>query len=249
MRKRLGMGGVSWGGIVNTSRSFLHGESAEQHPFSDVAHHRPIQQDGIVWRKYGNVKSEFASKSAIPPASLGPRSDPLQALCRRCPLPGRLLPWPSLAQRFNLPGLNFYPSTTAMKDLRCPTQSPIILLLFFTFFSLFPFFVIAGNDCPPATWQSGPVRSAATTRTPAVTFKASASVANLGNAEPGQVNCRYSANTKNDVNCCTCAQLAKRYGITLEVFFMLNPDVNPDCGNIEQNTKYCVAGCKCHKYQ
>lgn len=60
----------------------------------------------------------------------------------------------------------------------------------------------------------------------------------------GDLVCRNTGSTYADVNYYTCTQLANKYEITIEKFFMLNPGLDPGCGNIKPYTKYCVAGCK-----
>lgn len=65
-----------------------------------------------------------------------------------------------------------------------------------------------------------------------------------GDVAPGEINCRYAANTGNtDINYYTCTALARKYGISVKGFFRLNPELSPDCGNIKANTDYCVDGC------
>jgi hypothetical protein len=65
------------------------------------------------------------------------------------------------------------------------------------------------------------------------------------NAEPapGDIVCRYESTTKSAVNYYTCTELALKYSITVEKFFLLNPSVDPDCDTIKPNTVYCVDGC------
>lgn len=102
---------------------------------------------------------------------------------------------------------------------------------------------IGADECPPATWGSSTLRDIVAT--PRIVFNNSASVARIGgDIKPGEINCRYPGSTYNDVNHDTCTKLAERYGIKLDVFFILNPELDPDCGNIQKYTNYCVAGCK-----
>lgn len=112
-------------------------------------------------------------------------------------------------------------------------------------------FVLAAraDDCLPATWDPKPGEGASNpealkrtngtmrNRTTLVTTAAS-------NIQPGDINCRYSATTKATVGCCTCAQMATKYGIAVETFFTLNPTLERNCSNIQPKTEYCVAGCK-----
>jgi hypothetical protein len=61
-----------------------------------------------------------------------------------------------------------------------------------------------------------------------------------------QVNCRYANDTGDmDINYYTCTAMADRYGITTDIFFLLNPSLKTDCSNIKADTDYCVSGCKC----
>ncbi|KAI1371647.1 carbohydrate-binding module family 50 [Hypoxylon crocopeplum] len=134
--------------------------------------------------------------------------------------------------------------TVAMKFLRDPeTRSPRLLSFpFYIILSLLS--VVAADDCQPSTWT---VDARPAAPTPFIASNAtirlkSASVALIGAVEPGEINCRYRGSTYEDVNYYTCTQLAERYEITIEKFFMLNPDLDPDCGNIQPNTDYCVDG-------
>lgn len=103
--------------------------------------------------------------------------------------------------------------------------------------------VIAADTCQPATWtEPGVARRAEAT--PTRSFKASRSVANVGSVQPGQINCRLWEATYDDVNYYTCTALADKFSITVDEFFMFNPEIDPDCGNIEPYTKYCVAACE-----
>lgn len=141
-----------------------------------------------------------------------------------------------------------------MKFFRRQTRSPNFLP--FTLFLLSIFTVNASNQCQPATWSKANLRRAVTTSTTtsnATTTTSSTistatsnitSIISTGNVQPGQINCRYSASTYSDVNYYTCTQLADRYGITVQAFFTLNPELNLDCSNIQPNSEYCVAGCK-----
>jgi hypothetical protein len=60
----------------------------------------------------------------------------------------------------------------------------------------------------------------------------------------GDVACRYTGTTPEKVNYYTCAELANRYKITVELFFTLNPNVDKNCRTIKANTAYCVKGCQ-----
>jgi hypothetical protein len=61
---------------------------------------------------------------------------------------------------------------------------------------------------------------------------------------PGDVVCRYETTTLGEVNYYTCIALARKYSISVEKFFALNPSVDKNCETIKPNTNYCVAGCK-----
>lgn len=132
--------------------------------------------------------------------------------------------------------------------------------------------VAASDTCAPSVWQPGqfqdqPIKRSVAARAGTTTTSASSSsssstgssvvtttssptpvnispiIAN-GSTTAGQVNCRYSGNTKGmDINYYTCTALANKFGITADTFFKLNPQVKRDCSNIQINTDYCVSGC------
>ncbi|KAH6609995.1 carbohydrate-binding module family 18 protein [Trichoderma cornu-damae] len=127
--------------------------------------------------------------------------------------------------------------------------------------------VRASDQCAPSIWQPGQFEGrlfvAATTSTPTSSFSSGAStgasssvgttsspvpvvispVVSGGNITAGTVNCRYAGSTEGmDISYYTCSALAAQYGISVDTFFMLNPDLDPDCGNIKADTDYCVSG-------
>lgn len=126
--------------------------------------------------------------------------------------------------------------------------------------------VQAADQCAPATWLPGQfekralssVTSSALSSASSVSSSAAAtSTANAtvpvtispvitdGDIAAGQVNCRYTDSTEDmDINYYTCTALATKYGISVETFFLLNPDLKTDCSNIQPDTDYCVQGCK-----
>lgn len=53
-----------------------------------------------------------------------------------------------------------------------------------------------------------------------------------GHDKPGLVNCRSWDRTNKEVNYYTCVERAKFYEMTLDFFFLLNPDLNKDFSNI-----------------
>ncbi|KFZ02329.1 hypothetical protein V500_00325 [Pseudogymnoascus sp. VKM F-4518 (FW-2643)] len=149
-----------------------------------------------------------------------------------------------------------------MKSPRGTTWSPHLVL--FTVILYFAFTVQASNDCAPSTWQRGEFETPQLSD-PTASSNASISVSSpleanptgnatispvtisplitTGDINPGQVNCRYTGSTERfEVNHHTCALLAKRYGISDESFFKLNPGLQLDCGNIQADTDYCVRG-------
>ena len=151
-----------------------------------------------------------------------------------------------------------------MKSPRGTAWSPHLVL--YTVILYFIFAVQASNDCAPSTWQpgefEGPQLSDPTASSNASISVSSSLEANptgnatispvtisslitTGDINPGQVNCRYTGNTERfEINHHTCTLLAKRYGISDEIFFKLNPGLQLDCGNIQADTDYCVRGCK-----
>jgi hypothetical protein len=121
--------------------------------------------------------------------------------------------------------------------------SQLILVLF-----LYLPIVTSSDGCKPVTWSNGEDgESAAKSQRDnngTMPIPRYQTLISTGNITAGEINCRYSATTSNDVDGDTCAQLATKYGIAKDKFFVLNPTVNPDCSNIEPDTEYCVAGCQ-----
>lgn len=130
--------------------------------------------------------------------------------------------------------------------------------------------VQASTDCAPSTWLPGefekraalptimsasssassvPSSASATSTASAIVPVTISRVITDGDIPPGQVNCRYTDTTEDmDINYYTCTALAIKYDISVETFFLLNPDLKTDCSNIQPGTDYCVQGCKISSY-
>ncbi|GJD05035.1 glycosyl hydrolase family 18 [Colletotrichum higginsianum] len=93
-----------------------------------------------------------------------------------------------------------------------------------------------GSHCQPYKWNSNSLQRVAAADEPVPTEGV------LLVVKPGEINCRYWADTTEEVNYYTCSQLAHRYEIPNDVFFMLNPGLNKDCSNIKPKSEYCVTG-------
>ncbi|KAI8952346.1 hypothetical protein F4801DRAFT_577509 [Xylaria longipes] len=133
----------------------------------------------------------------------------------------------------------------AMKLFPAQSQQPrdaFSFLFHLTYVSL----ATAADTCSPWTWANNVARTAAPAATaePTVTFVPSGDhVANIKRATVmGDIVCRFPGRTYADVNYYTCTELANKYEISLKEFFMLNPGLDPDCGNIKPYTVYCVDG-------
>lgn len=104
--------------------------------------------------------------------------------------------------------------------LHITTMSALCKLVsIFLAFSLVNY-VVSADDCQPWQWTS------------------------KRDVVPGQVVCRYTLTSPAEVSYYTCIELADRYDISIDKFFLLNPDLDRDCKTIEPNTDYCVAGCE-----
>jgi hypothetical protein len=60
----------------------------------------------------------------------------------------------------------------------------------------------------------------------------------------GDINCRMSEVSGPKADAKTCASMAKKWDITVEKFYDLNPRLKGDCNNVLPNTRYCVDGCE-----
>ncbi|KAF6837098.1 hypothetical protein CMUS01_05151, partial [Colletotrichum musicola] len=102
-----------------------------------------------------------------------------------------------------------------------------------------PFFarVSSADQCQPYTWNSlARLAAVDDAADPVPTEGASIDV------QPGDINCRYWADTPEDVSYFTCTELATRYEITNDQFFLLNPELSKDCSDIKPQAEYCVDG-------
>jgi hypothetical protein len=139
-------------------------------------------------------------------------------------------------------------------------QNQLTRLLSITVFFSFAAIINASNTCQPVTWADNLARrdtitsivgnstAAPTSTTSSVITTPTLDILgsiSTGDVQPGAINCRYAANTYDDANYYTCTSMADKYEISLDTFFALNPTLNPDCGNIQKNTIYCVSGCEC----
>ncbi|KAF3068400.1 hypothetical protein GL218_08338 [Daldinia childiae] len=93
--------------------------------------------------------------------------------------------------------------------------------------------------CSPVTWQG---TGSATSKTGPPRPQHTRSVVRTSPIKPGEINCRYWGGTYDEVDKSTCTKLIRKYQITTEKFFILNPEIEPDCGNVRPYTEYCVAG-------
>lgn len=95
------------------------------------------------------------------------------------------------------------------------------------------------NDCRPYQWDNFLCIHAADDPADPEPTEGSLIV-----VQPGEANCRYWADTPEEVSYYTCSQLAHTYELLNEVFFSLNPSLKKDCSNIEPQAEYCVVGCE-----
>lgn len=57
---------------------------------------------------------------------------------------------------------------------------------------------------------------------------------------PGDFICRLWIETGEDVNYWTCSDMAARFQLTKAEFFDMNPNLLPDCSNIEPRVTRCI---------
>lgn len=58
------------------------------------------------------------------------------------------------------------------------------------------------------------------------------------------ITLEYITKTGSNVDLKTCATIAKKYEITLDTFYDLNPRLKGDCKNILPDIRYCLEGYK-----
>ncbi|KAH8668656.1 hypothetical protein BX600DRAFT_538677 [Xylariales sp. PMI_506] len=130
-----------------------------------------------------------------------------------------------------------------------PPALRLCALLILTSLQLATTAELGTGSCKPPTW-------AATTRDPSVNSGSSSTTTRVKTSsvsrphvitdgktiKPGDINCRWFGDTYEEVDSSTCQSLATRDRITLETFFILNPTLRKDCGNVKPNWRYCTAG-------
>ncbi|KAH9845617.1 carbohydrate-binding module family 18 protein [Teratosphaeria destructans] len=138
---------------------------------------------------------------------------------------------------------------TPLLHHRCMTMIKRCTRAVIVYVSLWsPSFITAKDQCAPSTWSKGSIsrRRTVNSGTEAESAEAKALLDSTG-IEIGQINCRYSSTTSASVNYYTCFSMAARYGIEVDHFFHLNPDVILDCSNVQPKTEYCVDGSDEHQ--
>lgn len=104
--------------------------------------------------------------------------------------------------------------------------------------------VLAKNECQPVTWGD---RSARAPRSVDPVPPLPDQTLNWGPNGPktGQLVCTFFFPTPEEVNYYECTRVAQIGRIEVEDFFAWNPQLKPDCSNIQPSTWYCIHGCKC----
>ncbi|RBR24696.1 uncharacterized protein FIESC28_02469 [Fusarium coffeatum] len=74
------------------------------------------------------------------------------------------------------------------------------------------------DECQPETWRMAALSSS------------------------GSINCRMSEVSGAKVDPKTCATLAKKWDISVEKFYELNPRLEDSCENVRPKIRYCVDG-------
>lgn len=111
-------------------------------------------------------------------------------------------------------------------------------------FLLLPILVMA-DECVPWTWQAKRDLGYATPTATGIDAQITPSTEKKrAPAVAGEINCRYWGITSSQVNYYSCTEMSEFYDVDLELFFKLNPTLEPDCSNILPKTEYCVDGCK-----
>lgn len=109
-----------------------------------------------------------------------------------------------------------------------------------------PLLVEASNTCQPSTWKQNGVfgRRAEPTPVPTTTDNGDDGDDPIPTLKPGDVNCRGWDDAPKEITYYTCQELAERHRITVDAFYILNPELKGDCKNVQPKHEYCVKGCK-----
>ncbi|WYZ36505.1 hypothetical protein EsH8_II_000011 [Colletotrichum jinshuiense] len=94
-------------------------------------------------------------------------------------------------------------------------------------------------SCKPYTWDSLSLRRIAAADDPSTPGRLRAI---SSSSSRGKLNCRYWADTPEEVSYYTCSMLAQRYDLSNDIFFTLNPGLDKDCSNVKSQAEYCVSG-------
>ncbi|KAK0105346.1 hypothetical protein ONS96_004740 [Cadophora gregata f. sp. sojae] len=119
------------------------------------------------------------------------------------------------------------------------TSLTIFVPIFFAYTA-----IAAGKSiCPPANWTE----SSLSDLRPDYSVPLPPIIRRLDNdndyqIQAGELNCPYTGVTGIEVDQNTCKKLATEDDITVERFLFLNPEIDPDCGNIQPRTEYCTEG-------
>lgn len=104
--------------------------------------------------------------------------------------------------------------------------------------------LVGADECVPWTWQAKRDLGYATPIATGIDAHMTSSIRERSPAVTGEINCRYWGVTSSQVNYYSCTEMAEFYDVDLELFFKLNPTLDPDCSNILPKTEYCVDGCR-----
>lgn len=134
-------------------------------------------------------------------------------------------------------GLDLQQIMMSCRSLSCQTAYSLLVVLFLPILA-------RADECVPWTWQAKRDLGYATPIATGIDAQITSSIQKRAPASTGEINCRYWGVTSSQVNYYSCTEMAEFYDVDLELFFTLNPTLDPECSNILPNTEYCVDGCR-----
>ncbi|KAB5583029.1 hypothetical protein GE09DRAFT_288076 [Coniochaeta sp. 2T2.1] len=124
------------------------------------------------------------------------------------------------------------------------TARPSRLLSFAFGCTILTSITVVANEGKPYKWVSGtaPGQIFPLAADIALDIVESMNCVETPRPQPGEIVCQMEYTTDETPNRYTCAEMAGLFDVPPELIFTLNPSIEPDCGNLRPQTRYCVIG-------